>query len=267
MNRADLAIVISLISTSITATGVAWQLVLYRLSGARLQVRLIPAAIDIHETVVSGPDKGWSDLPLRGLQKWKVDVSKIQVTNIGRTAVSVSAMSLDIKGVYPFRRGRFTISGLPVPVRGGNKDEVIRLEAGATANMYFDFWPLIEEAKKRQADNGKSGAIYIRGSVLPAGRRACRSSWRKRWKILPEQRVLRRDETVTRELNAYRTLWSHLHRDPEKFGLVGAAWYSLIPELKGEISLAKVKEHLEPLLGPTHHIIAHDVYSALSEPE
>ncbi len=65
MERADWALVISVTSASLSLGALVWQLVLYRLSGARLDVRLIPALVDSTGLIVQGPQSGWTpDRPL-----------------------------------------------------------------------------------------------------------------------------------------------------------------------------------------------------------
>ncbi|MGH2730269.1 MAG: hypothetical protein ACRDJI_06615, partial [Actinomycetota bacterium] len=52
-------LIISIVSASFVAGGVIWQLALYRLAGARLEVRLTPAVVTATGGVIRGPQRGW----------------------------------------------------------------------------------------------------------------------------------------------------------------------------------------------------------------
>lgn len=223
MKPAEVAIVVSVASASVSLGGLIWNLVLYRLSGARLNVRLIPAILTAQGHLMRGPDKGWrksipeefSDGPARELF---VDLAIIKVTNVGRSPVSVSDINLDFgrSGLRPW--WRHTLGGTPIPVHecsAVNGD--VRLEAGATISVAFDSRPLIEYGLS-QTSKGKRS---IRATATAAGRRPTRSAWRRRWthrnlskRYYPAESTPERDAFV----EVFRAVYPH---DPAK---VYRAW-------------------------------------------
>jgi len=61
--RANIALMVAAGSALISLTGLFWQVALYRLSGARVAVRLLPAIITEAGHLVRGPAKGWKSTP------------------------------------------------------------------------------------------------------------------------------------------------------------------------------------------------------------
>lgn len=183
MKAAEVAIIVSVASACVSLGGLVWNLILYRLSGARLNVRLIPATLTAQGNLMRGPDKGWrksipeefANGPDRDLF---VDLAIIKVTNVGRAPVSVSDISLDFgrSGWRPW--WRHTIGGTPIPIHECSvvKGD-IRLEAGASVSVAVDSKPLIEHGLSRTAKGKRS----IRATATAAGRRPTRSAWRRRW--------------------------------------------------------------------------------------
>lgn len=100
VNKPDAALLVAILSAGFTAGALVWQLVLYRLWGSRLDVRLTPAVLNEHGTILHGPDRGFAvDIPAEmksAGRGWTVDLAEVTVVNIGRTAVSVTDISLDL---------------------------------------------------------------------------------------------------------------------------------------------------------------------------
>ena len=135
MSSTAIAVTVSIASACISLVGLLWNLTLFRLSGARLQVRLTPAAFTAQGNLMRGPDGGWRKPIPESMAKAVddnpyVDLAIIKVTNIGRSPVSVSEISLDF-GRSGWRPGsRHTVGGVPIPVHECRKFRGQRRRSG-----------------------------------------------------------------------------------------------------------------------------------------
>lgn len=179
---------VSIVALAVSITSLVWALALFWLSGARLQVRLVPAALTLHGHLLRGPDRGWRDeIPdeMTGLDDVFVDLAIIKVTNVGRVPTSVSDIALDFGRTAWIRRGRHTISGRPVEVHHCKAlaGDDVRLEPGESISVAVDHEPLVDCALTRERLG--AGRDAVRATATPAGRRSRRSSWRRRWLLGP----------------------------------------------------------------------------------
>lgn len=263
MERADWALVVAGVSAMFTLGGLIWQFLLYRLSGARIIVRLTPVILTIDHIVVRGHEKGFGYTPIppeitKNLGEWTVDLAKVQVTNVGRTAVSVDDISLDVSRPWPrWSRGRHTVRGHPVKSDGCSTEERERLEPGDTVCVMFDVWPLIEGLQGRDAD-----IVTVRGSAHPAGRRPRRSPWRRRWRLPMEQRSFIDKAKPAPMLMAYQELWRSLRWDEEQLASLQFTWVRLRQQLETDPSLDPVVASLQESLGPTQYMLGFRVLEA-----
>lgn len=244
------ALVISIASAVVALTGVVWQLALYRLSGARLQVRLRPGALTPVGHLVRGRESGWK-VPTPGAESvvgdepW-VDVAIIQVTNIGRTAVSVSEVGLDF-GCHPWWKpwARHVVTGRGIPVHEGVEGDIFRLEVGASISIIVEPWGLF-----RAADH-PAEELRVRASALPAGRRRRRSPRRRQWTIEPEQTSIWPFSAVDQDVELFQALFREVaNQDP---GQVYQSWirlHALITERQDDEypTIDELRSLLEPLL-------------------
>lgn len=235
MSAGAVALTVAIASACISLAGLAWNLALYRLSGARLNVRLIPAMLTAQGTLMRGPDKGWrksipdefSDGVDRELF---VDLAIIKVTNVGRAPVSVSDISLDFgrSGWRPW--WRHTISGTPIPIHECSAvDGDVRLEAGASVSVAIDSRPLIDHCLSRTSKGKRS----IRATATAAGRRPTRSAWRRRWTHRNlSKRYYPAGSTPEREafVEVFRAVYPH---DPAK---VYEAWVAVTSLLLRDVN-------------------------------
>lgn len=255
MSTAELAVLISIVSATFTGSGLIWQLVLYRLSGARLDVRLLPAALDINGDILHGPERGWrkSSIPEGiSISKWRVELAEVRLTNIGRTPISVSDICLDFGHFYSWRFGRHTIRGVPIAAHSSFTDDIVRLEAGATVTVFFDLWRLAAHAGKQRGVE----ALPVRASARPAGRRPTRSSWWRRWVIPIGRGSFICGELAEPAVRAYNVLWRGLQHSEESKSSISVAWYPLLSTLENDPSEAAVQKSLESTLGPGRATLA-----------
>jgi hypothetical protein len=262
VNAAEAALVVALASAGFTASGLVWQFWLYRLSGPRLVVRLIPAVVDGMGTILRADDRGFDERMPSEMQQvligWTIDLAEVRVTNIGRMPVSVSEIGLDVGRVGPpLRRQRHTLRGFPIAIHGGVTDEIVRLESGGSTRLLLDLWPLVENLRRRQEGN-----ITLRASAQAAGRHAKRSPWRKRWVLAPGRRSFRQDVDVTPEDRAYQALWRSLARTPEKLGDVLLVWNLIRGSVREDADPKEISGKLEPVLGSSQILLAHNVIEA-----
>lgn len=219
------AFIVSICSASITLLGLAWQLTLYRLSGARLKVQLVFCYTDesgIQTWRTSGGRRpAFADIAGSGMNNMSslgVEYGQVRVTNVGRTAVSVENISYAVRRRYRWtlRRHRATIQPWQFLRKDSDPKDLtpdlsnpIRLEPGGhvTAELYL--WPALAEH-----DHGtRAGAISVRGSAHAVGRnRATRSRRRSAWKLPAGATTCFTDLEVTPELRMFRELWLHQHR-------------------------------------------------------
>lgn len=226
------AIVISIVSASIALGTLGWQLILYRLSGPRLRVKLEPALCKDGYKVVSGPERGWnySSLRIYASDNWCLDLAKITVTNIGRAAVSTSAVGLDFgRNWWRYPWSRDVMVPHPVKISGGNAAKTVRLEPGSSIVEYSDVWPLLQN----QLSYAHRGRITVRATVTAAGRRAKRSRWRSRWSIEGAQWRLRQKDRPGNfaEVEAFEELWRNIGFDLLSDQLVRRTWQTIQPRL------------------------------------
>ncbi len=206
MDSGDWALVIAGISLAVSITQ-------YRLSGARLTVRLAPVALTPSGTAIRGPDAGWTSelpegFPLPEYQVWS-DLAVVVVTNVGRSPISVSQVGLDIGAPTWWKPwNRHFVTGEPVPViRGLTEAEDVRIESGQAVRVYLDLWGLVGGLRRRRPEE----AVILRGTAQAAGKRwPTLSARRKRWRISHDTVSLWPFTDHTAEVAAYQELWRRL---------------------------------------------------------
>lgn len=219
------ALVVSICSAVVALLGFLANLVLYKLSGARLKVQLVFCYADEDgRQTWSTTGRGrpaFTDIAGSGMNhmsSFGVEFGRIRVTNIGRTAVSVENISYEVRRRYRWSRRRSLSTVQPWQFLQKESESTdlkldlsnpIRLEPGGhvTAELYL--WPAL--AANEHGTNG--GAISVRGSAHAVGRKwATRSKRRSAWKLPARSSSYFTDVDVTPELRAFRELWLHRHR-------------------------------------------------------
>ncbi|MFB9742565.1 hypothetical protein ACFFOU_15765 [Pseudonocardia sulfidoxydans] len=187
-----------------------------------------------------------------------VDLARVTVTNIGRTAVSISPLELDFGRRTWWRSDRTGFSGFPVPIQEGKaKNKRRRLEPGEAVDIYFDAWALIESA--RQHAPGKK--VQVRGKCAAVSRKPTLSSRRLRWTISPETECLRPYITVTPELRAFWALWCALAR--KRDASISVAWFAVRQALSEGADSNKLVEVLDDCMPDDfHHFTAMQIHDA-----
>lgn len=248
-----MALWVAIASAAVSLTSLAWQLTLYRLSGARIVVRLVPAVLTETGHIIRGPAKGWRasmppEINIVQNRPW-VDAAVIEMVNVGRSPISLSTINLDV-GASPRWKPwkRHTVGMPPIAIHGGLADlNEVRLDAAHSVFAIVDFWPAVAAARKLRH------GVYVRASVLPAGRRAKRSSWHHRWTIGPDQKHLWPLGPEGDQVQLFQTVWRAIA--PIAPASVYEAWLSimglLIPEDVDpkQVSILEVSKALEPILG------------------
>lgn len=262
-----IAVTVAIISAAVTVIGLIWQLALYKLSGARLQVRLRPAVLDELGILYRGPENArWSLARTSGPPPNRpstrhVDLAEVRVTNVGRAAISVSDVELDLGRVGGRWWKRRTARPRPFEAWGATADEVLRLDVGETRTVLFDVWSLLHHPMSRR----ELGDVTLRASARPAGRRTRRSPWRRRWRYPPDRRTLLLDVETSPELEAYRALWHETRGREEPPTGILSAWLGLQRVIESEPSAEAFRDALEAELGPRGRWTAHIVWSAFSD--
>lgn len=272
MGKATVALLVSIVGIAIAVAGFFWQVALYRLSGARLQVRLRPALLDEESRLLFGPDAGWGDGPNEGAiarpSGVYVELAEIKVTNIGRSPVFVEGIGLDFgawrrRSLRPRRGNRR--NSLPRPVKlsvsageSGTRTD-LRMDAGDTTSVFADVMTLIEH--QRTILNNPP-ILHVRGTATCAGRHPTLSARRKQWRFSQGRDRVAEFLPTGAEYRAYQQLWRMLQHldDPS---LPGHAWRvvrSLVVD--PDTTSNQLAEKLEGLGGPGMAYVADRVLEA-----
>lgn len=250
---AQWAFVIALVSAAVALVGLIWQLTLYRLSGARVAVRLTAGVFSETGNLLRKPS-GWTALPPSGIalalggdRPW-VEVSIVSVTNYGRSAISVTEVALDFGPQNWWRPwSRHTIVGLPIKAHEGEGQAFeFRLEPGQSVNLIYDAWSLIEAARHSEPE-GKT--LHVRGSAMPIRRfrRRQKSPWRQRWKVRPDQTCLWESGPDAEDLKVFQAVWRAVA--PQDASKVYDCWVGLLALLhSGVPSPREIQNELQPPL-------------------
>ncbi len=235
MDKADLAIAISVLSFAVAAGGQVWQILAHLWTGPKVEVRLIPKIAQGWGTILTGPDQGWGTAP--GALSTKIDPLRIElacvrVTNTGRTSISISDVELDFGRLrWWSRRSRYSAASHQLELADGVEDRVIRLEPGEFRHVVFELWTLVKSARIVCRD-----PIKIRASARPAGGKQKRSSRRRQWVIaadqysfVPSSRL--DDDLGAAEAAAYRALWLLLNHDEASPMTIDYVWRTMQPLL------------------------------------
>ena len=272
------ALVVSLCSAAVTLSGLAWQLWLYRLQGARLKVQLVFSyrtdfglTMAYHGRLKKLSWERWHRENNAGLG---IEYAQVRVTNVGRTAVSVENVSLDLGRDRWWRRGRRTV--IPKEFVDPSSDTTkrpnpppYRLEPGANVTQSYMVWPGLgnpEPFKHRRFRR-----LVVRGSAQAVGRRATRSRRRLAWHFRRRDMSAFSDVTVVpSKVRVYRALWHHQdwvdgispvfrHREVLQALKEGKTE----DELRDFLDSRNIDPKTgEPRKFQTHHIVAHEAHYA-----
>jgi hypothetical protein len=170
MASGQVAVLVASVSLALSISGFIWQLALYRLSGARIRIVIARAVMTHRGAVLAGHRGRWPKLSmdmafLSEGDLW-VELARIDVANIGRTAIWVSDIGVDFGRDCIFKMGQRTrVSLRPLAIGEGLVDNSAkRLEPGQATVMYF---PIVEIT-----DWARKGRRVARGTATLAGRRA-----------------------------------------------------------------------------------------------
>jgi hypothetical protein len=225
LDKASIALIVSITSASVSLLALGWQLTLYRLSGARLRVQLV---FEFHDALVTtrsltGTRRGsWPSVMVDSStpadNRFGIECVRVRVTNVGRAAVSVEHIALDVGRTHRWQRGRKTY----VPwvfhdpnatdsngSQGASPDHV-RLEAGAVTSQVFHLWPIVSVETAKLRDGEK---VTIRGTARAAGRRPTLSPRRVAWRFRRGDESWFTECNVTPEMRVYRALWKASYSD------------------------------------------------------
>ncbi|MGC5028019.1 hypothetical protein ACLQ3K_24965 [Tsukamurella sp. DT100] len=211
---AIVAVCIASVSGLITFGGLIWQVTLYRLSGARLQVQLVFEFRNdgCTRSLTGTRRRSWESAgmaavdPLGLADPLGIECARVRVTNVGRSPVSVENISLDLGRTRWFRRGRRTAVPMsfherdhkPQEQATGRGQPPVRLEAGAVTSEVFHLWPFV--ASEASNSNRRRG-VKIRASATAAGRRPTLSRRRFAWRFRDGEHSWFPDTDVTPSWN------------------------------------------------------------------
>ena len=187
-----------------------WQLLKHVLEGGRVRVRM---RAGLHDEYVLRHGGSWSDLikSNKHYGGWPLEVAVIEVENLGRTAVTVSEVALDLGRPARWRLRRHTVGPHPMKAPDARTEETFRLEPFDRATYVFDVWRVLAPA---WGDDAPARPLRLRGSVRVAGKRfRRRSPWRKGWRVTPGQ-VSFLPGGAEVGLTTYRALWRRAVDDP-----------------------------------------------------
>ena len=203
-----------------------------------------------------------------------IEYAIIRVTNIGRTAVSVESIGLDV-GRYRFLgRGRYTITPTEFrnPFAKDSDDVTIRephrIEPGANVIVRHHIWPTLTGEGVRNHRGNRD--LVVRGSATAVGRRPTLSSRRYAWKVAKDAVTRFSDHMPTREAYVYRVLWNESY--DEYVGKTPLAlWRSIFRRLEEGATVDDLIGYLdERNKDGIHHLVAYhahrELHNARTEP-
>ena len=159
-----------------------WEIAKYRLEGGRVRVRMRAGLLNDYS--LAQDTRSWTSLAEQASRRggWNTEVAVVEVENPGRTAVTISEVSLDFGRIRWFRLGRHTVSPRHLNAVGATSDTTVRLESFDRAMFVFDVWQVLQPIQRDPDSIGRP--TRIRASVRVAGRRGRRrSSWAKGWMV------------------------------------------------------------------------------------
>ncbi len=189
----SVTLVVALAGLVISSTSLTWQVLNYRLTGARLRCEFHLGTHDGAErpSWQIAPADTWRAIPESHFRRDLINENAlIIVRNIGRVAVTVQPPQLDV-GVLPvFGRSRFGIAMLMPDGFGGKlanePSGPTRLDPGGVAAWRLDFWEIIGQA--RRAD--PTGTFQVRAAVEDAADRVHYSSSRNSLTVDPTMKSI-----------------------------------------------------------------------------
>jgi hypothetical protein len=207
----QVAVVIASVSLSVSIVGMIWQLALYRLSGARIRIAITRAVMTHRGMILVGHRGQWPVVSTgaASLQEgdlW-VELAKVDIANIGRTAIWASDIGIDFGADGSFkRRFRMRASCRPLAIAGSLANNASRrLEPGEAVVMYV---PLVEMIKWARNER-RSSHVIIRGTATLAGRRAELSPWRHALRVRKGDSGRLPHQQATDEVLVYQALVDH----------------------------------------------------------
>lgn len=276
---AIVALVVSICSASVTLGGLVWQLVLYRLQGARLKVQMLFRYQTGHGMTVTVSETRrrhtWQRANSEYELHWDgIEYALVRVTNIGRTAVSVEGISFDLGRTHWYRRGRSTVTPIEFndPSDENSKPsgltEPRRLDPGANVSVGLHLWPALADPKLR-AHRGRR-RLVVRATAQAVGRRPTRSARRYAWRFRAgDPPTWFRGYTPGPDTIVYRRLFA-AHQDRWYFGgQIHPLAYAR--EIVERLNKGATEKDLFDLLNERipdgiHHMLAHDLYKLFHRP-
>lgn len=163
----------------------AWEIWKFAREGGRARVRLVRGIFDDDMLLASKIPANEEQL-LGQVGRFSYEVAIIEITNPGRTPMTVEQVSLDY-GPYswkPWKKGRKTASFYPVRFNASMKETRTRIDGLDSATCIFD----ASHALQRLLRKHGSKKLRVRAEVRVAGRRPRRSSRRSAWVYKPGDR-------------------------------------------------------------------------------
>lgn len=192
----------------------AWEIYKFTLEWGRVRVRMHCGKLERH--MLGTSTRSWDSLAARNKDGWYLEVAVVDVENPGKTAVTISEVSLDLGRQYLFRSGRRSVSPQHLEGPGATTEGTVRLEPFDRAQFLFDFWQIVQPVTGGKDEI--SLPVSLRASVRVAGRRRRRRSpWRKRWRVQPGQYSFM-TSTLEPDMAAYQSVTRWGRNEPEDSG-------------------------------------------------
>ncbi len=172
-----------------------------------------------------------------------IDLAQVQVTNIGRSAVSIQSVALDFGRVRALSWRRCSTAGFPFAIRGGVDQFELKLEPGDVIKVFFDFWPLADASKGRSCRGHR-----VRAVVRTAGKRRKLSKRLSRWKVSQDAVSLFPYHKTTPDARAFRELFRRIVRNNGE-ECFKSAWPSVALALKNNPSQGSIQDALDQTIG------------------
>lgn len=263
------ALVVSISSALITLCGLAWQLRLYQLQGARLKVQLnfcyylSPMATKIFGESRKSPTIDRLPDSLNTIHG--VEYGTVTVTNIGRTLVSVESIGFDLGRDRWYRAGRRQVTSLPFDSPRKDLENIgelrapKRLEPGENVQLDLYIWPLFTSLKIREHRGARD--LIVRGTATAVGHRPTLSRRRHAWRIPRGAATLFKDHVPAKETLVHRVL--------QQYSSNSDVWVNRlsltrdITSLLGDgCSSQELRQYIESQFQGAPFLLASDIYTA-----
>lgn len=170
---------IALVALFVSISVGLWQDLQYVFEGARVRIRMSSGLLS--DYALSRSVRSWSNVERMARRDggWYVEVAKVEIENVSRTAITISEVSLDLGRTSRFRLGRRTTGPQALRAPDASQERTPQLEPFDRCTHVFDVWRAVHGIEQDRFAPVEF-PIRLRASVRSASR--WRRSRSPRWR-------------------------------------------------------------------------------------